>query len=113
MGDVHPLLRPPPPGEAAAYHEQARSAAARRLESKLALHPYSRAPSRGQSTHPRAARARPQVLARMPRGRPPLEVRADAGGDRGKGLFATEDIEEGDIIFEERALVRRGSGGRA
>lgn len=36
---------------------------------------------------------------------PPVAVRLDAGGGRGKGLFATRDIAEGELIFQERALV--------
>lgn len=36
---------------------------------------------------------------------PAVEVRADAGGNRGKGLFATKDFSKDDIIFQERPLV--------
>ena len=45
-----------------------------------------------------------QVLARFA-ARPPVAVRLDAGGGRGKGLFATRAIAEGELIFEERALA--------
>jgi hypothetical protein len=46
-----------------------------------------------------------QVLTRFAPQSPPVEVRADAGGGRGKGLFATRAIEEGEVIFTERALA--------
>jgi hypothetical protein len=32
-------------------------------------------------------------------------VRLDAGGGKGKGIFVTSDIKEGDLVFAERALV--------
>lgn len=41
----------------------------------------------------------------------PVEVRLDAGPGKGKGVFATRDIRQGELIFEERALVS-GSGCR-
>lgn len=34
-----------------------------------------------------------------------LEVRQDAGGGRGKGLFATQAFKKDDVIFQERPLV--------
>ncbi|KAK9835164.1 hypothetical protein WJX81_002351 [Elliptochloris bilobata] len=34
-----------------------------------------------------------------------VEVRPDAGGGRGKGLFATQDLEEGDVIFTEAPVI--------
>ncbi|GBF89127.1 hypothetical protein Rsub_01844 [Raphidocelis subcapitata] len=45
-----------------------------------------------------------QLLARRS---PPLPVcvRLDAGGGKGKGVFATRDIEEGELIFAERPLA--------
>lgn len=39
-------------------------------------------------------------------GSPPVEVRLDSGGGKGKGVFATLDIEEGQEIFREAPLVR-------
>lgn len=35
----------------------------------------------------------------------PVEVRLDAGEGRGKGVFATRDIKQGDVVFRERPLV--------
>lgn len=35
-----------------------------------------------------------------------LEVREDAGGGKGKGLFATAALDEGDLLFKEQPLVR-------
>jgi hypothetical protein len=34
-----------------------------------------------------------------------VEVRSDAGGKRGKGLFAKKAFKKGDAIFQERPLV--------
>jgi len=36
-----------------------------------------------------------------------LEVRLDAGGGKGKGVFATAAFEEGEEVFREPPLVRR------
>eukprot|EP00877_Chromochloris_zofingiensis_P000067 jgi/Chrzof1/10060/Cz04g25210.t1 len=35
----------------------------------------------------------------------PVEVRLDAGEGRGKGVFATRDIKQGDVVFRERPLA--------
>jgi hypothetical protein len=35
-----------------------------------------------------------------------IEIRPDAGGGRGKGVFATESFQQGDVIWTERPLVR-------
>jgi hypothetical protein len=35
-----------------------------------------------------------------------MEVRADAGDGKGKGVFAKRAIEEGDLLFKEAPLVR-------
>jgi hypothetical protein len=96
------LLSPPGEEESAAYHEQVwpRFPPIRWDGSiiHLATHP---------TPLPRSRRPppSPQLLARRS---PPLPVcvRLDAGGGRGKGVFATRDIEEGELIFAERPLVR-------
>jgi hypothetical protein len=35
-----------------------------------------------------------------------FEIRPDAGGGRGKGVFATTGFEQGDVLWTERPLVR-------
>jgi hypothetical protein len=44
-----------------------------------------------------------RVVEGVPRA---LEVRADAGQGKGKGVFAKQAIEEGDLLFKEAPLVR-------
>jgi hypothetical protein len=35
-----------------------------------------------------------------------VEIRPDAGGGRGKGVFAAKGFEQGDVLWTERPLVR-------
>lgn len=49
-----------------------------------------------------------QLLHNLPTAESPgpgVEVRLDAGGNRGKGLFTTKSFNKGDLIFAERPLV--------
>lgn len=34
-----------------------------------------------------------------------IEIRPDAGGGRGKGVFATKGFQQGDVLWTERPLV--------
>jgi hypothetical protein len=34
-----------------------------------------------------------------------IEIRPDAGGGRGKGVFATKSFQQGDVLWTERPLV--------